>query len=233
MMGKVVKGVFNAESLSCTIVGARFLTEMDAATSRVERAPRSHYLGMSSIGKCQAELWRRFNEGKRGGNAQTEVEPRIQRIFDLGNAIEDDVVRIVHCMEGVEVISEQQSYEDFDGQFRGHSDLVLRLPEFAKVVPDVKSMNNMRFRQFEELGVRMSNWDYYAQLTMYAGYEGAQAIMTIAYNKDTSALAVEIVPFNEEDFKIFKAKAKMILESKKIPPCEKGKGKVRWCSCRN
>lgn len=195
----------------------------------VERAPRGHYLGMSSLGYCQAELWRNFH----GKGKKDPVDARTQRIFDLGNVIEDEVIKIVRCMPDVTILSEQAEYQDFDGQLRGHSDLVISTPDYSKIVPDVKSMNNSRFEQFERMGLRASNWGYYVQLMVYAGYElDAEAIMCIAYNKDTSAIGVEIIPFDLEEFVTFRTKAKMILESKDMPPCERGNGRVKFCSCR-
>ena len=224
----------DVRKLGAVLAATKFDKEFNEATLRVPRPARPFYLGMSGLGKCQAELWAQFHSHAVGvAYASGVTDPKLQRIFDLGHAIEDEVMKSIWQMDGYEVISTQQAYEDFGGNLRGDSDLVISTPEYPRVVADVKSMNEWRFKQFQADGVKASNWPYYVQLTTYGGYELVQpdAILLIAYNKNTSELASEYVPYSPEDFASFREKAHRIITSEKRPPCERGNGRVKYCSC--
>jgi len=203
-----------------------FLEEFDVATVQQPRIVREHYLGMSSIGGCAAELWRQYHSE----HVTSNIGPKLQRIFDLGNSIEDLTMETLHHMGGIEIVSTQQEYLDFDNRFRGHSDFVYRM-NGRYLVADVKSMNDRNFQRFCQVGTRRFNWKYWCQLQVYAGYEGADTVQLIAYNKNTSEISTAFDDFDPMLFEHIKARADMIINSPVCPPCEKGDGRVKYCSC--
>jgi len=206
-----------------------FSAAIDLATSAKTRRIREHYLGMSEIGGCAAEVWRKYHQADE---SEFKPDPQLQRIFDLGDAIESQVIDLCKHIRGIKIISEQSGYSDFDGRFRGHSDLVYEMKHLnMKVVADVKSMNQRNFDWFGNVGLRRFSWKYYAQGMCYTGYEKADVFQLIAYNKDTSEINTEYIPFDQGDFDFFRSRARMIIEAKECPPCERGTGRVRYCNC--
>jgi len=204
------------------------LGTLDAGTLQAPRAGREHYLGMSSIGGCAAELWRNYHEATTHG---ANIPPKLQRVFDLGNALEDVVLGYLNAAGAVKVLSTQAEYTDIDGKLRGHSDLVYETAEGKKIVSDVKSMNNYQFGNFTRLGVKHSHWKYYCQAMLYARYEEADAIQIIAYNKDTSALAVQTYSYEQFTGDMLRSRAEWIINLDECPPCERGNGHVKYCGC--
>jgi len=210
------------------IDAARHLTgAIDAGAERLERPVREHYLGMSSLGHCARELWHHCHTTDIAGK---NVDPQLQRIFDLGNSIEALVIGYMKASGEVDIESTQAEYRDLDDRLRGHSDVVYTF-DGRRVVGDVKSMNTNNFDRFSQVGFKRSHWQYYVQLQMYAGYEKADFISLLAYNKDNSATAAQAYPFDEGVFDAYRARAQMILAAKSPPPCEKGNGRVKWCKC--
>jgi len=207
---------------------ALMMATIDDGTVQLPRVGREHYLGMSAIGGCAAEQWHQYHNADTHGAG---IEPSLQRIFDLGHVIEDLVVGYMKA-GGASILSTQAEYIDFDGRLRGHSDLVLGTEDGKKIVTDVKSMNQRNFDWLKKAGFKTSHWKYYCQLTMYAGYEGADAIQIIAYGKDTSEIIVQTMEFDAGCFEMLKSRAMMILDAPTKPPCEKGNGRVKWCGCR-
>jgi len=204
------------------------LGHIDSGTMKAPRPGRDHYLGMSGIGGCAAEQWRRYHhENTHGEN----IEPKLQRVFDLGHALEDVVMEYIEAA-GVDIVSTQAAYSDFDDRLRGHSDLVYRTSEGKKVVSDVKTMNNYNFGLFNKLGVKSSHWKYYCQAMIYAHYEKADAVQIIAYNKDTSAIAVQTIAYDGFIGEMLRSRAGFILGAVDCPACEKGNGVVKWCGCK-
>lgn len=206
----------------------KFVTEFDEATNRLPQRPRGHYLGMSGIGQCMRAQWIRYHEPHL---VPRDIPPKLRRIFELGHACEEQAISIMERMGGVNILSTQREYEDFDGRLRGHSDVVFTwdaLPG-ATIVGDWKTMNARRFAEFERLGLRESNPVYYVQLMLYAYYEPADWVALFAYCKDTSEVSCQFVPFSPEDAAEYRDRALSILDGPCPTDCDGG----RWCECRN
>jgi len=198
------------------------LARLDEGCTQLPREGREHYLGMSSIGGCAAELWHNYHNATQHGAG---IEPKLQRVFDLGHKLESMVLQYLLAADNIDMLSTQAAYEDFGGRFRGHSDIVYRASSGKKVV----YFNN--FNNFNRLGVKESHWKYYCQVMTYAKYEGADAVQIIAYNKDTSAIAIQTLGYDEFTGDMMRSRAEWILRLDKKPPCEKGNGRVKWCGC--
>lgn len=222
-----MKAKLDPTKLAASDASARFIEDFDAATLRLPARPRGHYLGMSGIGQCPRLQWFRFHHPNR----LSEPSPRLRRIFELGHACEDQAMRIMFRMDGITVLTTQAEYSDFDGRFRGHSDVVFRwagLPG-VKIVGDWKTMNARRFGQFKKEGLRASNEVYFAQLMVYAFYEHAEWVALLAYCKDTSEIEAEFLPYDDEAAQMYRRRAELILTSSTPPECTGG----RFCECRN
>ncbi|MFQ5410569.1 MAG: hypothetical protein ACE5FI_19335 [Anaerolineales bacterium] len=206
----------------------RIQCAIDVGTTQAPRAGREHYLGMSGLGGCAAEQWHNYHIADAHG---VGIDPPLQRIFDLGNTLEDVVIGYLNA-GGVTPVSVQAEYTDFDGRLRGHSDFVYDTPDGHRIVMDVKSMNDRNYQWLAKTGVKNAQWKYYCQLMMYARYEQADAVQLIAYNKNDSRMLVQTMGYDETTADMLRARAQMILDAPSKPPCEKGNGRVKWCNCK-
>lgn len=157
--------------------------------------PRPHYVGASEIGhKCSAyPLW--SLRGFRNIN-----EPRSERIFQLGKAIEWIVIG--HLEEAFEdtdyYVRELQSEgKAFNGLAKAHADALLweRKTDKPVAIIEIKSMATKYFAKLLREGI-VSMRQYYWQLQTMMGMMQIESAYLIAYNKDTSEYHVEYVVFD-------------------------------------
>lgn len=183
-----------------------------AATGRKE-APRA-YLGASIVGNpCLAYLaysLRAFPEAP--------IDPRLQRIFNLGHVIEDIVIADLR-KAGVDVIEtdgitkRQVEWKMYGGHVKMHADG--RIAENGNItsILEVKSMGDAKFKTFKEKGVRLSHRLYYDQMMLMMGASGIERAVIIAYNKNTSEYHSEEVKFDEFYFADQKRRIETVLQN--------------------
>lgn len=189
------------------------------------------YLGMSEIGEpCSRKIW--YNQ-----NDPVPIEdPRVLRIFDLGNLIEDAMIKKLK-EAGFELLDrdpdtgEQFRFTDLDERFSGGIDGVIRgLPESSKWhVWEMKSANDRRFKQFKEEGY-ISEPVYYGQIQLYMHYTGLDRAMVMVYNKNNSDIYYERIKYEKSTAKNLISKALEILEAEEPP--ERAYKRKSFYKCR-
>lgn len=196
---------------------------IDAAIAEAiaQQRQRGH-LGMSQIGKTdERTLWLQFR-----GCLPREHNPRTERIFRLGDAIELELARYVRMIPGVELHTEdpdggQFRFALFGGHFGGSMDgALIGLPEAPQTwhVWEAKSVSAKRFRELEKKGVKDWSPEYYAQLQCYMGASGMERALFTSYCKDDSRIYTERVRFDPQEWDILQVKALRILEASDPPP---------------
>ena len=166
------------------------------------KQPRRFYLGISGIGNPnQRLLWMRYR-----WLMPDEWEPRVLRLLDLGNVVEDHLIEKLRKIPGATIYDVQKDGRQFEtkafgGHLKGHIDGVAKnLPGLKPNKPyllEFKTANDNRFNKLEKLG-SYCNWseEYDAQIHLYMGLFKLDHCIAIVYNKNNSALYTEIIDFD-------------------------------------
>ena len=171
-----------------------------------EQKPRRAYIGASSLGdECSRKIQYRYmnipiDEGK-------EFPARTLRIFALGHILEDEIAAMIKNA-GFDLRTSKKDGNQFgfsvaDDQIKGHIDGVICGGPDVLSYPclwECKTANDKKFNEFVRKGVAAANPVYAAQIALYQAYMDLSdnpALFTV-YNKNTSELYFEIVPFNAE-----------------------------------
>lgn len=163
-----------------------------------EQAVRGH-LGMSGIANPDARtLWLRWR-----WCLPDDVPARTLRIFELGNILEDEVVRLLK-LAGFDVwevdpdTGRQFNFRRIGGHYSGSADGVIRgIPESTKPhVLEIKSAKASKVSELHKLrktaddNAALKEWnvDYFGQVQCYMNELGLERALFVIYNKDTSEL---------------------------------------------
>jgi hypothetical protein len=188
------------------------------------------YLGASQLGEeCSRKMWYGFHTPK------PITDPRVNRIFRLGNAIEDEIVELLR-MAGLTVYTEDENGNQFgftDGKVAGHIDgVVVGLPESTKPhLFEAKSANSKKWKEFVKNGYK-SNRQYWVQIQVYMYKMGLENALVVVYNKDTSELYIERIKLSKRDAELYISKGKAIADMDSEPPRQYSKStffKCKWC----
>jgi len=192
-----------------------------AIEAQIHATPPRGHLGMSQIGKADTRtLWLQFR-----GCLPNAHAPRTERIFRLGDAIEEELARYLRMVPGVSLHTEDEHGQQFrfsflGGHFGGSMDgAVIGLPEAPKTwhVWEAKSVSAKRFRDLEKNGVKAWSPEYYAQLQCYMGASGMDRALFMAYCKDDSRIYTERVKAEPQEWSALLVKAERILEAQEPP----------------
>ncbi|MBU0613674.1 hypothetical protein KJ766_00095, partial [Patescibacteria group bacterium] len=187
------------------------------------------YLGMSGIGNlCLRAIWYSYR-----GYTETDVNPwkpddmegRKFMIFEMGNRVEDMLVDQIK-MAGYTLTGLQDSYEAFNGRFKGHCDGVLTDLDGTRYLLEIKSANNRRFNLFKDKGVEETAPGYWAQIHLYMKYSGINMGLFLILNKDNQELHGELVEYDPKVANKYLDVAELILKSEDPPA---GIGKDEKC----
>ena len=182
-----------------------------------EERQRRFYLGISGIGNSNNRLvWMRYR-----WLMPDDWEPRVLRLLDLGNVVEEDLIKKLRKIPGAKIYDvdkngKQFKTKAFGGHVRGHIDGVAKdLPGLESDKPhllEFKTANENRFNKLEKLG-SYCDWseEYDAQIHLYMGLFKLSHCIVIVYNKNNSALYTEVIDFDLQKFNMFMEKAKSIL----------------------
>lgn len=209
-----------------------FRTEhaIDKAVSKDYDAkdPRGH-LGMSSIGNPDTRtLWLKFR-----WSLPDKPNARTLRIFNLGNIIEDEVVRLLRLSdfqvwEKDPATGKQFNFKRLGGHFAGSSDGVIKgIPESKQThLLEIKSAKESKFKELKQLrhesvdhNTALKKWnpDYFGQCQCYMSELELKRSLFVVYNKDTSEiLSLRIKP-EAFYFEGALAKAERIIEATTPP----------------
>jgi len=155
----------------------------------------------------------------------TRPDPQLQRIFNLGHALENVVIRDLR-KAGIAVLEKdpttgrQYEYHAFGGHIAGHADgLIEELSDDGDVdscILEIKSMNDSKFKECEKKGVRYSHPIYFAQVQFMMGLSGSKKSIFVAYNKNTSRYLSQVIGFDEFAYSAIEARVEKILENEAV-----------------
>lgn len=159
--------------------------------------PRGH-LGASILGDpCKRKTAYTFY-----WTHQSRVNGRLERIFRLGDAIEDQIIAALKTV-GIHVKGSQTRIEDSTGHAGGSCDgIIPDHPEFDEnILFEAKSANHNNYMDIKRKGVKDAKPNHYIQMQMYMGRLGLRFALYGLYNKNTSELHFEQVCFDEDAYK--------------------------------
>lgn len=191
----------------------------EALKECLDDGDREH-LGASLIGKpCMRELWYSFRWAMI-----TVAEGRMQRLFGIGNMMEDrlaDDLRRIGC--NVVQYDDRPNSPTYGKQYRltahgGHfgcspDGIVKEVPQGGKAwhILEFKTHNDKSFKKLQKEGVVKSKFQHYCQMQCEMGLTGLQRALYSAENKDDSDLYYERVYYDENMFKALLDKAYSII----------------------
>lgn len=165
---------------------------LDAIQRRIDSEEPREYLGGSILGtQCDRQLWYQYHDPKR------DHPPRVQMIFDMGNNIEDYIIRLLR-ESGLTIYDQDANGNQFgfvDGFIAGHIDgVIVGLPESDKPhLLEIKSANNKRFGDFQKKGCQVVESKYWGQMHVYMHKMGLEKALLVVMNKDNCELYFERV----------------------------------------
>lgn len=232
-MGNIPKVAKTASWVETRIHKA--LVEQREATSR-EKKDR---LALSQIGGCKRDLWASIN----GIPSERVIQGRILTLFDLGNAVEDHIVRLL-ILAGFNVQErDPETGEQFrvthgdraSGRTDGKIELGSRPGNRRWSLLEIKSANTKKFEELLEID-RYEEWNpkYGDQIQIYMGKLKYADALTVVECKNDSRLKVEIVDFDPDRYRELTAKADEITMASEVldrPPEAKSQycGFCKYC----
>lgn len=187
-----------------------------------EPASYRPYLGMSQIGNPDERmLWLNF----RWCLPPNSFEPRVSRILDLGQHLEDIIVDYLKKTQGFEVFEKDKKGKQYTASllgdhFSGHIDGVIKgLPALkSPAILEIKTANDKRFNNLTSEG-SYERWsmEYEAQVHCYMGAFKLDKCLALVYNKNNSDIYTEVINKDEEIFQSMLAKARRIITSENPP----------------
>ncbi len=184
---------------------------------------RRFYLGISQVGNPnQRLLWMRWR-----WMMPDDMGARVLRLLDLGNVVEDDLIKKLREIPGARIFDVNDNGEQFEtsafgGHLKGHIDGIAKnLPGLDKDNPyllEFKTANDNRFNKLKGLDSYCA-WseEYAAQIHLYMGLFNFKHCIAIVYNKNNSDLYTEVVEYDKILFDSLTDKAKDIL-TREDPP---------------
>ena len=184
---------------------------------------------------CARNLWYSVN------GVQGVIEPRTQKIFDVGTCLEPLVVEwLREAGWEVEYNPGSQNAElAFElpvrgGKIRGHPDCFISRPdnEYGHVLADIKTMNENSFIRWKREGTLKNKPQYVDQLHVYAmgaiwaGYK-VDKLAIVGLNKNNSAMHIDFFDFDEKRFADIRKRATQIFTAEKEP--EENCPAECWC----
>lgn len=168
----------NAPSLSARI---------DAVEIPSERRP---HLGASQLGhSCKRYLWYSFHWAYKNS-----IPAKLNRIFRLGDAIEDLIVADL-ARVGKIVTHSQLRVMGYMGHGGGSIDGIIGDSLF-----EAKSMNVANFNKLKKSGVQIGFPVYYSQMQYYMGKLNLDEGLFVSMNKNTSDLYTETIKYDSSHF---------------------------------
>lgn len=160
----------------------------DAIITRAVCKEQRSYMGASSLGEpCDRKLWYSYKQ------PEVIIDPRINRIFDMGNMIEDYLVKLLNDTGHI-VYTKDDDNKQFgfvDGIIAGHIDGVISLN--VPHLLEFKSYNDSRYKELVKSGVKESAPIYYTQCCVYMEKMNLDKCLFMALNKNTAEIYIEII----------------------------------------
>ncbi|MDR2067502.1 MAG: hypothetical protein LBP41_00750 [Holosporaceae bacterium] len=175
------------------------------------------YLGASIVGdECLRKIQLQYLQHDADFSAQA------LRNFAVGHALEPVVAQWLR-IAGFHLRVQNNDGKQFgfriaDGRIAGHVDgIICNGPDFCKYpcLWECKTMNDKRWKDATKRGLLVSKPLYYAQVQMYMAYMklDENPCLFTAFNKDTSELYFELIPFDPETAQRYSDRAALILQA--------------------
>ena len=168
---------------------------------RTKSQEHRDYIGGSQIG---VECCRKIQYSSISKEQRDPVEPRVQRIFDLGNLIEDYLIKLLRDA-GFDVQTrkddgEQWGFSLANGRIQGHVDGVImggpKVMDYPCLV-EFKSAKSSRFTKFLRDGLMQTDSNYYSQVQFYQiNMKLNNPALFVMMNKDDQEIYYELIQFN-------------------------------------
>lgn len=201
--------------------------QIDSVTYR--SLPRPH-LGASIIAHpCARYLVYSFNWAY-----ETEVSGKLNRIFRMGDDIENRIIEALESV-GIEISGSQDQVGDESGHAGGSIDgIASAVPGYEEDIFlfEAKSMNHSNFQDMQRKGVQESKPQHYGQMQMYMGRIGLQFGLYVAMNKNTSELYIEMLPYDEDKFNELVDREADILRARNINEFPRISTMASWYQCK-
>lgn len=187
--------------------------------SILERASKEEsrsYMGGSILGiECDRQLYWAYHTPFKVDDA------RVQRIFDMGNIIEDYVIKLLRDA-GIKVFDKDEKGEQFgfvDGEIAGHSDgILVGLPESSDPhLFECKSANDKNFKLFQKNGVEKTKNEYWVQVHVYMQKLRLKKCLLVVMNKNTQELYTEIIEYDRMVADTYIMRGKDIAQATELP----------------
>jgi hypothetical protein len=208
--------------------------------ARAKQVDATGYVRLSSIGKCQRELW----AIKTGVPDEKPPMGRALMTFDIGTYLEGAVIDWLDSAGYIVDTRDKNdgqlevSMNDFVGV--GHLDGIIqwgRPSDDDWRLLEVKTAKASKFAELIEAGsYRAWNAGYFDQVTAYMGASFANVnipdlrdCLVFVVNKDTSEVYCEMIRFDPERYAELEAKARLVVESETIVPRPK-EAKTQYCA---
>lgn len=231
-LAKTLEKYSISTSLNENRTGGSHSDQSDAVVKELDRgiiekeSKRSgrKYLGASSLGDpCARKIQYRYMGVKP--DADKGFPGKTLRTFSLGHAVEDLMVMYFKdagfdLRTTSSMSNEQFGFSIADGEVRGHIDGVVCGGPMDLPYPmlwECKSANDKKFKEFVSKGVTVANPVYAAQVALYQTYMDLDKnpCMFVVFNKNTSEIYVEFVPYNKPLAQSISDKAVLILQATK------------------
>ncbi len=198
--------------------------DIDSLIPSQKSAPSSR-MGASSIAKkCERAIWLDFHWA-----IDKDIKPKSQRIFHLGNILEDEMQSYLESQLGIKIdyAGKEQIKVEIAPHFVCMPDGIIfeGVPTAEKTIHtwENKSCNKETYNKFLKEGVAVAKPEYYTQMqcemyaaSIYLEKKVERALFT-AYCKDNSEIYAERIDFDEECLQYHLDKAERIRTSDTLP----------------
>lgn len=185
------------------------------------------YLGYSGLGNpCMRKLWMDFRWCYTG-----TIEPRIQRLFNRGNAEEDIIIADLENA-GMKVSNREAEITGLAHHVLGHIDgEVMQVPDYEMQVLllEMKTMKASKFKEYLKGGLKKFSPTYWGQIHSYMGKRKLKNCLYVVTCKDDEMRDYKIIPFCQDTYDQMEAVSVNVLTSEEIPDRI---GKSTWFACK-
>ena len=134
------------------------------------------FIHISGASKCQRQLYYDLTIKK-----ESDIEPRVRRIFDNGNSVHQRLMRVLYQLEDIRVIASEVAIPE-NPNIRGTCDAMIAI-ENSNYVIDFKSINSSSFGYLD-----VPKIDHKIQLLLYMYFFGVERGIILYENKDNQEL---------------------------------------------
>lgn len=187
--------------------------------------PRPH-LGGSVVGHaCKRYIFYSFRWAYLN-----KIEAKLNRIFRIGDAIEDIIVKELEDL-GIHITDSQQQVFGYKSHAGGSIDGKAYLDGEHHLL-EVKSMNHTNFLEMQRKHCEESKPQYYNQCQIYMGKLQLKKALFICMDKNNSDLYIEIIKFDEFTYEMLLAKEEEVIDAVHVNTFPRISQNPSWYQCK-